>query len=344
MDKVLVDINVIRGIISTYHRANKTQSRIYGIILGSKKNNIYHIIDAIYGFIFEGEEDQKTNKKELIKINDETLKSLFNSLQQKFKMNNQNISLSKVNKEKETRFQSNDTLMILGGFVTDKEPFSDLYRFYTTLDKVNDDIFPNINKILLLVDPSHQDKANVKFGIKAYEWEIKNIKFKNFQKSNSFIVFKEVESEVVQQLNNLGIFGQLKNQNLWEKLFHLHIEKNEKKNINELLLDLKEGNDDIITRESNLDFIKNKIEESITYMNIFQKILENENDKNKNGLSADDYNIIAYILSQLDPILNDKEILDTINSDIIRKYNIDSLSQLIEVQLALSDKIRELIK
>ena len=343
MDKVYVDINVIRGILSAYHRAGKIQSRVYGLILGSKKNNIYHITDAIYGFIFE-EENPKTNKKELIKINDESLASLFNSLKQKFKMNNPTVSQNKNNKEKETKFQSNDTLMILGGFATDKQPFPELFRFHTTLHNVSDDVFPNINKILLLVDPSYKDQKDVKYGIKAYEWEIKNIKIKKLEKSNNFIFFKELESEVVQQLNNFGVVGHIKNKNLWDKIFNLKIDKNEKKNINELLLDLKDDKTDIITRESNIDFIKNKIKECIEYLNIFQKLMENEEGKTKDILSDDDYNTIAYIISQLDPILGDKEILDGIKNDINQKYNVDSLSQLIEVQLALTDKIRELIK
>ena len=342
MDKVYVDIDVIRGILSAYHRAGKMQSRVYGLILGSKKNNIYHITDVIYGFIFE-EENPKTNKKELIKINDESLASLFNSLKQKFKMNNPNVPQNKTNKEKETKFQSNDTLTILGGFATDKQPFSELFRFYTTLDKVNDDIFPNLNKILLLVDPSYKDQKDVKYGIKAYEWEIKNIRIKNLEKSNNFIFFKELESEVVQQLNNIGVLGHIKNQNLWDKIFNLKIDKNEKKNINELLLDLKDDKSDIITRESNAEFIKNKVKESIEYLNLFQKLMESEDGKSKDILSDDDYNTIAYIISQLDPILNDKEIMDDIKNDINQKYNIDSLSQLIEVQLALTDKIKELV-
>ena len=342
MDKVYVDIDVIRGILSAYHRAGKMQSRVYGLILGSKKNNIYHITDVIYGFIFE-EENPKTNKKELIKINDESLASLFNSLKQKFKMNNPNVPQNKTNKEKETKFQSNDTLTILGGFATDKQPFSELFRFYTTLDKVNDDIFPNLNKILLLVDPSYKDQKDVKYGIKAYEWEIKNIRIKNLEKSNNFIFFKELESEVVQQLNNIGVLGHIKNQNLWDKIFNLKIDKNEKKNINELLLDLKDDKSDIITRESNADFIKNKVKESIEYLNLFQKLMETEDGKSKDILSDDDYNTIAYIISQLDSILNDKEIMDGIKNDINQKYNIDSLSQLIEVQLALTDKIKELV-
>ena len=65
MDKVLIDIDVVQGIISAYHRAEKDQSRIYGIILGSKKDNVYYITEAIYGFIFEFE-NEKTKKKNLI--------------------------------------------------------------------------------------------------------------------------------------------------------------------------------------------------------------------------------------------------------------------------------------
>ena len=71
--------------------------------------------------------------------------------------------------------------------------------------------------------------------------------------------------------------------------------------------------------------------------------MESEDGKSKDILSDDDYNTIAYIISQLDPILNDKEIMDGIKNDINQKYNIDSLSQLIEVQLALTDKIKELV-
>ena len=78
-------------------------------------------------------------------------------------------------------------------------------------------------------------------------------------------------------------------------------------------------------------------------MNIFQNFLESYEIGDKETINGDDFNKIAYIISQLDPVLNDKEIMDAINTDISKKYNIDSLTQLIEVQLALSDKIRDLI-
>ena len=338
MDKVLVDTNVIQGILSAYHRADKAQSRIYGIILGSKKNNIYHITDTIYGFIFESE-DPKTNKKELVRMNEDLLKSLLNSLAQKFKTNNQNANSSKANKEKEIKFQSNDTLMILGGFVTDKEPFGDLIRLHNTLDKTSFEIFFNLNEIILLVDPNHKDEKNINYGIKAYKWETKSIKIKSLEKSNNLIVFKELKTDIVQQLNNLDIISENGNPNFWEKLHKLKIEKNEKKNLNELLLEEKNGNENVFNKENNIEFIRKKIHAVIDYLNLFQEFLE-KMDKNE----PDYLNQIALVVSQLEPILNEKEILEVINCDINKKYNVDSLTQLLDVQLALSDKIRELIK
>jgi hypothetical protein len=344
MDKVLVNTNVIQGIISAYHHADQDQTRIYGILLGSKKDNIYRVTDAVYGFIFETE-SSKSSKKELVKMNEDSLKSLFNSLTQKFKLNNPGSNVSKTSKEKEIKFQNNDTLAILGGFVTDKELLNELYRLHVTLDRISPEIFcnvENINKIILLIDPNHQDKNDIKYGIKTYEWNTKSIKFQKLEKTSSFIVFKELPNEIVQQGNNLDMAW---GNNLFGKIYNLKIEKNDKRNINELLLDLK-NKDDIFIEESNAEYIKNKIKESILYLNIFEKILENDDEKNKNYVSIvneDDYNQISYILSQLELMLSDNEIIEFINNDIDKKCNINSLTQLLEVQLTLSDKIRELI-
>ena len=213
MDKVLVDINVINGIISAYRRADQDQSRIYGIILGSKKENIYHITDVIYGFIFETENREK-KKKELVKMNEDSLKSLFNSLTQKFKLNNPTATTSKATKENDISFLANDTLMILGGFVTDKQLYSDLYRLYSTIEKISNEMFYNLNQILLLVDPNHKDE-NINYGIKAYEWNTKSIKIQGLEKSNALIVFKELKSEVVQKINNMD---NISGKNIFEKI------------------------------------------------------------------------------------------------------------------------------
>ena len=316
MDKVLVNTNVIQGIISAYHHADQDQTRIYGILLGSKKDNIYRVTDAVYGFIFETE-SSKSSKKELVKMNEDSLKSLFNSLTQKFKLNN---------------------------FVTDKELLNELYRLHVTLDRISPEIFcnvENINKIILLIDPNHQDKNDIKYGIKTYEWNTKSIKFQKLEKTSSFIVFKELPNEIVQQGNNLDMAW---GNNLFGKIYNLKIEKNDKRNINELLFNEQKGEDKAVSSGNNNDFIKMKINETLNYLNLFEQLMENnEKAADADKLTDDDYDKISYILSQLEPILEDKEIVNVINRDINNKYSVDSLAQLLDVQLNLSDKVREFL-
>ena len=352
MDKVLIDIEVIKGILNAYRRADKNQSRIYGIILGNQKDNIYHITDAIYGYIFENGEDEQTHKKKFTRLNDENIKVILGSLHQKMNIypnNNLNAIPStkqktKDNKEKENLFKTNDTQMILGGFATDKELFNDLINLNSTIDLINDSTLKNINKIILLVDPNHKEEKEIKYGVKTYNWSIKNIKIQN-KNVNRLLFFQELENEIVQHINNVEILNGIKNKNLWEKIYNLNIDKNDKRNINEILLDLKSSEDNFV-EENNVEYIKNKIKESILYLNIFENILENK-DENKdiaNKINDDDYNQISYIISQLENTLSDKEIIEAINNDITKKYNINSLTNLLEIQLKLSDKIRDLIK
>ena len=352
MDKVVVDVEVIKGILDAYRRADKNQSRIYGIILGDQTDKVYHITDVIYGYIFEDGEDEKTHKKKFTRLNDENIKSILNSFHQGFNSNNIISSYSSLKfktkeiNEKENIFKTNDVLKILGGFATDRELFDDLIMLYSTIELITDDIFKNINSILLLVDPNYKDEKEIKYGIKTYNWSVKSIKMKN-NEINRLLYFKELDNEVVKHLNNVEILKNIKNKYLWEKLYNLNIDKNEKRSINELLLDIKDKSEEIFIPENNVEYIKNKIKECLIYLNIFEKILENDDGDKKdyaNIVNEDDYNQISYILSQLGHILDNNTILESINKDINKTNNINSLTQLLEVQLSLSDKIRQLIQ
>ena len=50
---VKIEPEVINNIIDSYNSISDKQTRTYGILLGTKKGEIYHITNAIYGFIFE---------------------------------------------------------------------------------------------------------------------------------------------------------------------------------------------------------------------------------------------------------------------------------------------------
>ena len=83
---VKIEPEVINNIIDSYNSISDKQTRTYGILLGTKKGEIYHITNAIYGFIFE------TGKNEdgsimLNRINDTILNPLINT----FANNYQNL-------------------------------------------------------------------------------------------------------------------------------------------------------------------------------------------------------------------------------------------------------------
>ena len=342
MSKALIDIRVITGIINAYTTA-ENKSRVYGLILGTQKDNIYRISEVIYGYIFEDGEDEKTHKKKYSRLNDETLKTLLLTLHQKFitSKNDNNILVSVKEKEnlqdKDFKYKSVDEQMILGGFATDRELFNDLHQLYGTIDVIKDDVFKNKNCLLLLVDPNYQNKEKIEFGVKTYLWYMKYIKVgkSNF---NRVLAFNEISSQVVDYLTNVKIIGQ---NNLDSKLYDVSLDKNDKKNLTELFLNTNENKNNV-SQNNNVEYIKNKIEQSIEYLNVVEKVMENK-ENNKGKLDEKDYNQIAFILSKLEPIVSNEEIMSSLTKINHKNDNINSLTQLLQVQLVLANKIQKLV-
>ena len=347
MDKVLIDIEVLNGIIKAYNRT-KNQTRIFGIILGSKKDNIYHISDIIYGFIFEEGEDEKTQKKSYVRLNEDNLNSILNSYSHKFNAIYQQKLSEKSSKEKDMGFVSNDNLMILGGFATDKELFSDLHSLYSTIQQINNKTFKILNSLILLVDPNHKDDKSLKYGVKTYIWEMKSIKIKT--EVIRLLSFKQIENEVTENLNTIHLLNTIFNDRINPelKLYNIDLDKNDKKTTNELLFLNEEKKESINEKENNnLLYIKNKVKQSLDYLDVIEKFLEEKVNKKSEGLEADNEAVIldkiSNILSKLEPILENKEMIDILSNEIHKNDNINSLTQLLEVQLNLSEKIHRLI-
>lgn len=342
---MLIDIEVANGILNAYNRAEKNQSRVYGIILGTHKDNIYHITDVLYGYIFENGEDSTTQQKKYSRLSDENVKVLLNSLYQKFNISSQQKTAATPQvKEKDNVFQTFDTQMILGGFATDRELFGDLHNLYSTIELITDNIFKNINKLILLVDPNFKDQKDLKYGIKTFEWMMKTIKINN-KETKRLLSFKEIDSQIVEYLNTVQVLNYNSNDkfNLDNKIYNLEIDKEEKKNINELL-ELNDGKGDVIlSKDSNIDYIKNKVNQAINYLNILEKILGGQDGKEGIELDPDICNQISFILSKLEPVLDNKEIIEELSKNTTKIDNINSLTQLLKIQLNLSDKIQQLM-
>ena len=350
MDKALIDIEVINGIIKAYNRT-KNQTRIFGIIIGTQKDKIYHITDIIYGFIFEEGEDQKTQKKNYVRINEENLNSILNSYSNKFNLLSQQKINEKTSKEKIITFRSNDNLMILGGFATDKELFSDLHNLYATIQQINNNTFKILNSLILLVDPNHKDEQVIKYGVKTYIWEMKSIKIKSEVKR--ILSFKQIENQIIESVNTVTLLNTIFNDNINPelKLFNIDLDKNDKKTIKEILFSDEnknkeeiKGNDD---EKSNLIYIKNKIKQSLDILEIIEKFLEEKANKKSEGDEENSEAVIldkiSVIVSELEPIFENEELINMISNEVHKNDNINSLTQLLEIQLNLSEKIHRLI-
>ena len=348
MDKVKIDIEVVNGIINAYNRS-KNQTRIFGIILGTKKNNIYHICDVLYGFIFEEGEDKKTQKKTYVRLNEDNLNSILKSYTHKFNVISQPKINEKLSKDKDISFLSYDNLMILGGFATDKELFNDLHQLYTTIEQINNKTFKILNSLLLLVDPNNKDDDALKYGIKTFIWEIKSIKIKKEVKR--LLTFSQIENEVIQNLNAVNLLNSIFNEkNPYIKLYNLDIDKNEKKTTSQLLFSSDDKNKEEIKVEDNEKksalYFKNKVKQSLDCLEVIEKFLEE--NINKNGTDSKDnesevLDQIATMVSKLEPILNSDEILSKLSNEIHKNDNVNSLVNLLQVQLNLSDRIHTLI-
>ena len=350
MDKVLIDIEVINGIIKAYNRT-KNQTRIFGIILGTKNDKIYHISDIIYGFIFEEGEDQKTQKKNYVRLNEDNLNSILNSYSNKFNLLSQQKINEKTSKEKELTFRSNENLMILGGFATDKDLFNDLHSLYSTIQQINNNTFKILNSLILLVDPNHKEDKVLKYGVKTYLWEIKNIKIKN--EVNRLLTFKEIENEIIENLNTVHLLNTIFNDKINPELtlFNIDIDKNNKKSINELLFSAEDKKKEEVSgndyEKNNFLYIKNKVKQSLEFLEIIEKFLEEKGNKKSEGAEADNeaeiLDKISNIISELEPILENEEMINILSNRIDNNENINSLTQLLQAQLNLSEKIHRLI-
>ena len=98
---------------------------------------------------------------------------------------------------------------------------------------------------------------------------------------------------------------------------------------------------------NNLLYIKNKIKQSLDFLEIIEKFLEEKANKKSEGAEADNeaeiLDKISNIVSKLEPILENEEMINVLSNEFNKNENISSLTQLLQVQLNLSEKIHRLI-
>ena len=120
-----IDITVINSIVNSYRRAAEEQKNIYGLILGTKNEHEYDVVDCLIGFLIE----DKNEKSGFAKISEKFLNTLLSSYNQNFVNFPKKQGIKSVHvsmKEKPSEFQKLNNMMIIGGFATGKELFNEI--------------------------------------------------------------------------------------------------------------------------------------------------------------------------------------------------------------------------
>lgn len=131
---VRININVTEQIYKAFESRDKSQNRIYGILLGSiEGKDTYHVKHCILGALMESE----------------------NGLEKDTKTLNSILQIYSTHYPKQ---------VILGGFSFDNQLFHELHFLYTTINDFSKQ--KNTNKILLLFNSIVTDQETFRIKVK----------------------------------------------------------------------------------------------------------------------------------------------------------------------------------
>lgn len=231
--------------------------------------------------------------------------------------------------------------VILGGFSTDRDIFHELCLLYDTINDINTTIIPNKNKLLLLVDPFFDNKESFELGVKFYLWEpdveTKSISYQLLpneiidNKIPSNIMHSHISSkeDLLLNLDDLdlsvieseGDFNQLVqklNANVIQK-GNLGKTKNEEFNA------------------TNLNYFKIRLLSVQKFLLIIEKYLENKIE----NLDSAIIDKIDYLVNELINSFNQEEIFDAIVKEFKQNQIVQTLTNLLKLQVNITEKINE---
>jgi len=229
----------------------------------------------------------------------------------------------------------------LGGFSTDRDIFHELCLLYDTINDINTTIIPNKNKLLLLVDPFFDNKESFELGVKFYFWE-PDVETRS-------ISYQLLPHEVIDN-------------KIPSNIIHSHISSKEDLllNLNDLDLTVIESEGDFnqlvqklnanVIQKSN--FIKNKNEEfsgiNLNYFKtrllsvqkflvIIEKYLENKAE----SLDQTLVDKIDFVVNELVNSFNQEEVFDAVVKEFKQNQLVQTLTNLLKLQVNITEKINE---
>ena len=331
MSSVLIDIDVVDNILTSYHRAIKNQTRVYGIIFGTKNKTEYKVTNAIYGYIFE-EIDPSNGSISFNRLNNESMNTLLNS-----------ISTNYPNE------------VILGGFATDTELFPQLDKLYSTIELIPSKNFPNLNELILLVDPNYKnDKqtSNIKYGVKMYKWEKNYLVSKN-NEDLSEMLFQEINYEISKELQGQTLMHS-RATDIWRVDNAVDKLEDTPSNLDNLIQSLSQMESDFDKKiEADFDncentaYIKTQLMLVVKYLELVEKYVNkimgeiDSYDENKKMVIFELLNKIEFAINMTQPLLTKGEIIETMKKDSERNKIVSALVGLLNIQVQLTETINK---
>jgi hypothetical protein len=229
--------------------------------------------------------------------------------------------------------------VILGGFSTDKDLFPELFYLYNTISDIQSNLIDNHNRLLLLVDPWHNNEKSLTYGVQVFNWK--------FEEDARVMSYKKISHQIVYN-NIVGSTLHSDVLNKSELLLNLNETKisqlEEKKNYSEILDFIKKSVDEELrvkpnTNNSNnlvnLYNLKKTFLLTEKFLVVFEKYLnEAGNESNQEILHK-----IDYITNEMSNNLEKGEIIEVIEKEFKQNQIIDYLTNLLDLQIKITEKI-----
>ena len=171
---IKISSKVITSIYNSSLRVHENQTRMYGIIFGTKTYSTYYIKDCLFGIMSECEQKENEKSKFQTPTGTQTEALVYSYL------------------------SSHPTESLLGGFTTDRELFSDLTVLNFVINKINNEKFSIHNDLILLFDPSNYviKSEDPNSAIKVYKWSKNVVNNKEKKDDLSLVSFEEQRWEI----------------------------------------------------------------------------------------------------------------------------------------------------
>jgi hypothetical protein len=230
--------------------------------------------------------------------------------------------------------------VILGGFSTDKDLFMELFYLFGTINEIESKLISNKNKILLLVDPWHQSEKEFDFGVKVFNWR--------YEEQHKVMAYSKVNHELVDfKVSGSSLHSQLSNKE--ELLLHLNsAQATEGSNTKEILEELRKSVDENLKIRSGTESISNNnlynLKKQILLTEKFLGVVENYlNGVTDYTSQSNQENLfqIDYLLHTIISYFESEEVLKIVEKEFRENQIIDSLTNLLNVQVRITEKINK---